>query len=217
MRKTAAKFLRRRRSFDEHRHHQARRRGERCRPGQRTGHALPFPPARRAAFADIFRRRSCCRGDARRRADQAQSLFADGLAARHARIHDLGAPRRCRPRRLAVHAQARQARHRDGDQLSGQSVLARPARQEASDAGRRHRHHAVHGADRAAGGGMAAISSCITPAAPPRSAPMPMCSASATTAGSGYITTTATSASSSTGCCRRSRSARISTSAVRPA
>ena len=42
----------------------------------------------------------------------AQPLFADGLAARHARIHDLRAPRRCRPRRLAVHAPQRQARRR---------------------------------------------------------------------------------------------------------
>ncbi|WP_292383479.1 hypothetical protein [Mesorhizobium sp.] len=53
------------------------------------------------------------------------------------------------------------------------------------------------------------------PAAPHRSAPMPMCCASATTAGSGSIMTTLTSASSSTACCRCNRSGRISMSAAR--
>ena len=110
MPRIAAKSRRRRRLSDEHRHHQDRRRGQPMSSRSTTWSSASISRRRDGGLLPTFS------GGAHvvvemRDGDRtaAQSLFADELAARHARIHDQRAARRCRPRRLAVHARPGQA------------------------------------------------------------------------------------------------------------
>ena len=114
---------------------------------------------------------------------------------------------------LFMHRQ-RQTRRPHGHLLPGQSLFPRPQGEEAPDDRRRHRHHALHGADRAARLVRRQFRAALR--LPHRLALHLWRRARGTLrpAASTSITTTAARRSRSSACFPRSRSARISISAA---
>ena len=91
------------------------------------------------------------------------SLMSSPLDTR--RIHDLacGATMLGRGGSLFMHGKVKPGRRAWSSRYPVNLFSLDLRAQEAPDDRRRHRHHALHGADRAAGGDKAAISSCTMP------------------------------------------------------